>query len=241
MQRHGWTLLFHDCLIEQLHKLRRAVQRAQRSDPAGFASNANAKLFHALSRLMLEVIPQDPSRDEYRQGSTLGPRHLHWRRVSPHFSPGPRSASRPGVRSARSGPKSVAAATVEARDDAGGRLGATRRAALSGRQAASNRLPDAPYRAARLSYPDGPTAPRRPSPRREMRAGIGRRFRLFFRYDARAKVIVYAWVNDRSTLRSSGSRSDPYTVFARMLARGQPPDDWASLMNASRQDWQAGK
>jgi len=26
-----------------------------------------------------------------------------------------------------------------------------------------------------------------------------------------------------------------------MLARGHPPDDWASLMTASRQDWQEGK
>ena len=145
MQRHGWTLLFHDCLIDQLRKLDSAVQRAQRSDPTGFGSNANVKLFHALSRLMLEVIPQDPSGDGYRQGSTLGPRYRHWRR-----------------------------------------------------------------------------------------ARIGRRFRLFFRYDTRAKVIVYAWVNDQSTLRSSGSRNDPYTVFARMLARGNPPNDWASLMTASR-------
>ncbi|MDE2912846.1 MAG: type II toxin-antitoxin system YhaV family toxin [Paracoccaceae bacterium] len=152
MQRHGWTLLFHDCLIDQLRKLHEAAQRAQRSDPAGFASNANVKLFYALSLLILEVIPQDPSRDEYRQGGTLGPRYRHWRR-----------------------------------------------------------------------------------------ARIGRRFRLFFRYDARAKVIIYAWVNDRSTLRSSGSRIDPYTVFARMLARGTPPDEWASLMKASRQDWEVGK
>ena len=54
--------------------------------------------------------------------------------------------------------------TVEARDvardargahDAGGRLGATRRAALSGRQCASRRLPDAPHRAARRSYSVG--------------------------------------------------------------------------------------
>ena len=44
----------------------------------------------------------------------------------------------------RSGP------TVEARDAAVGRLGATRRAALSGRQGASSRLPDAPHRAAAL-------------------------------------------------------------------------------------------
>ena len=114
--------------------------------PEGYASNANVKLFHALSRSMLEVVPRDPSRDEYRQGGTLGPRHRHWRR-----------------------------------------------------------------------------------------ARIGGRFRLFFRYDARAKVIVYAWVNDRSTLCSSGSRTDPYRVFASMLARGNPPDDWASLVRASRQ------
>ena len=152
MRRHGWTLLFHDCLIDQLRKLHHAARRAQRRDPTGFASNANVKLFHALSRLMLEVIPQDPSRDTYRQGTTLGRRHCHWRR-----------------------------------------------------------------------------------------ARIGRRFRLFLRYDTRAKVIVYAWVNDQSMLRSSGSRTDPYTLFARMLARGQPPDDWVSLMAASRQDWQAGK
>ena len=72
MQRHGWTLLFHDCLIHQLRNLDRAARRARRNDPAGFASNANVKLFQALSRLMLEVVPQDPSRDEYRQGNTLG-------------------------------------------------------------------------------------------------------------------------------------------------------------------------
>jgi toxin YhaV len=65
------------------------------------------------------------------------------------------------------------------------------------------------------------------------RARIGRRFRLFFRYDARAKVIVYAWMNDERTVRSSGSKTDPYAVFAGMLARGSPPDDWASLITAS--------
>ncbi len=37
------------------------------------------------------------------------------------------------------------------------------------------------------------------------RATIGSRFRLFFRYDSRSKVIVYAWVNDEDTLRSAGS------------------------------------
>ena len=55
------------------------------------------------------------------------------------------------------------------------------------------------------------------------RARIGRRLRLFFRYDSKAKVIVHAWMNDERTLRSSGSKADPYTVFAGMLAQGSPP------------------
>ena len=148
MQRLGWTLLFHDCVIEQLQRLYTAAQRAEQNDPIGFASNANVKLFRALSQLVLEVVPDEPARDEYRQGNTLGPEYRHWRR-----------------------------------------------------------------------------------------AKIGRRFRLFFRYDSRAKVIVYAWVNDEQTLRSSGSKSDPYAVFEKMLGRGNPPDDWDALVIASRRDW----
>lgn len=61
----------------------------------------------------------------------------------------------------------------------------------------------------------------------------GNRFRLFFRADSRARVIVYAWVNDRDTLRKAGASSDPYAVFARMLARGNPPDDWPTLFAAA--------
>lgn len=126
MQRHGWTLLFHDCVVEQLRKLHQAARRAEHNSPQDFGSNANVKLFRALSQLMLEVIPGDPSRDEYRQGNTLGASHRHWRR-----------------------------------------------------------------------------------------AKIGRRFRLFFRYDSRSRVIVFAWVNDEQTLRSSSSASDPYAVFEK--------------------------
>ena len=148
MQRHGWTLLFHACVVEQLQKLHAAAQRSEQNEPEGFESNANVKLFRGLSQLMLETVPTDPARDEYRQGNTLGPAHRHWRR-----------------------------------------------------------------------------------------AKIGRRFRLFFRYDSKAKVIVYAWVNDETTLRSSGSKSDPYAVFEKMLGRGNPPDDWNALVAVARQDW----
>ena len=146
------TPLSHDCLIDQLRTLRRTVERTRRRDATGSASNANARLFRALSRLMPEVIPPDPSRAEYRQGNTLGPRHHRWRR-----------------------------------------------------------------------------------------ARTAMRFRLFLRFEARAKVVVHTWVHDQATRRSTGSRADPYTVFAKMPARGNPPGDGSSLMTASWQDWQTGK
>ncbi len=58
----------------------------------------------------------------------------------------------------------------------------------------------------------------------------GNRFRLFFRADSQARVIVYAWVNDRDTLRKAGAGTDPYAVFGHMLASGNPPDDWSTLL-----------
>jgi toxin YhaV len=65
------------------------------------------------------------------------------------------------------------------------------------------------------------------------RAKFGQRFRLFFRYDSRARIIVFAWVNDEKTLRARGARTDPYAVFRTMLDRGNPPDDWDSLVMAA--------
>ena len=81
MQRHGWVLLFHEFIVEQLQKLRAAARRAERNDPKGFERNANVKLFRALSQLILETVPSDPARDEYRQGNTLEPAYRHWRRA----------------------------------------------------------------------------------------------------------------------------------------------------------------
>jgi hypothetical protein len=47
MERHGWHLLFHEGLVEQLQKLNAAATRAQAQDPKGWESNANVKLFNA--------------------------------------------------------------------------------------------------------------------------------------------------------------------------------------------------
>jgi toxin YhaV len=140
----GWTLLFHDAIVDQLRRLAAASERARKADPKNFRSNANVKLFAAAAKLMLEVIPADPSRPEYRQGNTLGAEHRHW-----------------------------------------------------------------------------------------FRAKFLGRFRLFFRYDSRARIIVYAWVNDERSLRQRGGKTDPYEVFKRMLASGNPPNDWSALVKRS--------
>jgi toxin YhaV len=66
------------------------------------------------------------------------------------------------------------------------------------------------------------------------RAKFGaQRFRLFFRYDSAAKIILFAWVNDSETLRSYGSKTDAYAVFRSMLDKDAPPDDWRSLVKES--------
>ena len=148
MLRNGWTLLFHPCISEQIRQVHQASERARRTNPEGAETNANVKLFAALSHLLLDAIPQDPTHKAYRQGKTLGTRYRHWRR-----------------------------------------------------------------------------------------AKFAQRFRVFFRFDTRSKVIVYGWANDHRTLRAAGARSDPYTVFSKMLAQNNPPDDWASLVSASEPHW----
>jgi toxin YhaV len=56
------------------------------------------------------------------------------------------------------------------------------------------------------------------------------RYRLFYRFDSVARVIVYAWLNDADTLRAYGSSSDAYAVFGAMLANGNPPKAWDTLL-----------
>jgi len=59
------------------------------------------------------------------------------------------------------------------------------------------------------------------------------RFRLFFRFHSKRRAIVYVWLNDEQTLRKAGARTDPYAVFARMLAAGEPPGDFDDLLRAA--------
>jgi len=74
-----------------------------------------------------------------------------------------------------------------------------------------------------------------PSRRHWRRAKFLSRFRLFFQYASRDKIIVYAWVNDENTLRKAGDRSDPYFIFQKRVEAGNPPNNWEDLLKSSIQ------
>lgn len=65
------------------------------------------------------------------------------------------------------------------------------------------------------------------------RAKFHERYRLFYRFSSKEKVIIYAWVNDEGPLRKAGSKTDPYAVFRTMLDSGNPPSTMAELLAVS--------
>lgn len=141
----GWTIYAHPLFLEQLEALTAQVEELKRKDPVGFGKKNATNRLAAIAKLTFEVIPQDPTRPEYRQGNTLGDEHRHW-----------------------------------------------------------------------------------------FRAKFFQQYRLFFRFHAQARVIVFAWVNDEDTKRAYESADDAYRVFRRMLDSVRPPSDWDQLLAEAR-------
>ena len=139
---HGWTVFAHPLFMAQVEALVQEVEALKQKDPAGYIKKNATKRLAAIAKLAFDVIPQDPSRADYRQGATLGAQRKHWFRVK-----------------------------------------------------------------------------------------FFQQYRLFFRYHAGAKMIVYAWVNDDDTKRAYESSDDAYRVFRKMLESGNPPDDWDQLLS----------
>ena len=142
---NGWSLFLHPLFHEQLTQLREEVHKLRQKDPVGYINKNASKRLAAITRLMYEIIPQDPGRPEYRQGLSLGSEHKHW-----------------------------------------------------------------------------------------FRAKFFQQYRLFFRFHTSAKIIVYAWVNDETTLRAYNSKDDAYLVFKKMLDSGNPPGSWEALLAQSQ-------
>lgn len=81
MNRHGWTLFAHPLFLAQLESLTAQVEALKEKDPSGYTKKNATKRLAAIAKLAFEVIPQDPSRTEYRLGNTLGEVHKHWARA----------------------------------------------------------------------------------------------------------------------------------------------------------------
>ncbi|MCL2022306.1 MAG: type II toxin-antitoxin system YhaV family toxin [Betaproteobacteria bacterium] len=138
---NGWTVYAHPLFLNQFNVLVAKVEALKQKDHVGYVKKSAAKRLAAISKLTFEVIPEDPTRSEYRQGDTLGSKHKYW-----------------------------------------------------------------------------------------LRAGFFQQYRLFFRYHAESRVIVYVWVNDEDSKRAYDSANDAYLVFRKMLESGHPPSDWDSLL-----------
>ncbi|MBO9548327.1 type II toxin-antitoxin system YhaV family toxin [Pseudomonas sp.] len=78
---HGWTVFAHPLFLAKLEALSTQVQAQMQKDPAGYTKKNAFKRLAAIRRLAFDVIPQDPTKAEYRQGATLGSDHKHWFRA----------------------------------------------------------------------------------------------------------------------------------------------------------------
>ena len=78
---HGWSLYAHPLFTAQVEALLSQVEALRQRDPAGYSQRNATKRLAAIARLAFELIPQDPTRAEYRQGATLGGAHQHWFRA----------------------------------------------------------------------------------------------------------------------------------------------------------------
>ena len=76
-----YRLYAHPLFISQLRALRAEVERLQTRDSQGYLKKNATKRLAAITHLIYTVIPQDPSRPEYRQGHTLGAAYSHWFRA----------------------------------------------------------------------------------------------------------------------------------------------------------------
>ena len=78
---HGWTLFAHPLFLSQVKALAKQVEALQHKDPVGYLNKNATKRLYAITKLAFDIIPQDPTRAEYRQGNTLGSQHKHWFRA----------------------------------------------------------------------------------------------------------------------------------------------------------------
>ncbi len=78
---NGWSIFAHPLFLGQVEELNGRVEALQKKDPIRFVRKNDSKRLAAILKLAFDAIPQDPTRVEYRQGSTLGDVYKHWFRA----------------------------------------------------------------------------------------------------------------------------------------------------------------
>ena len=78
---NGWTLFAHPLFLSQVETLVTKVEQLRQKAPQGYKQKNVTKRLAAITRLAFEIIPEDPTRPIYRQGTTLGPEYKHWFRA----------------------------------------------------------------------------------------------------------------------------------------------------------------
>jgi toxin YhaV len=78
---NGWNIFAHSLFLDQLEDLLNQVESLRQKYPKEYQTKNASKRLAAIAKLAFEVIPQDPTRSEYRQGSTLGDGYKHWFRA----------------------------------------------------------------------------------------------------------------------------------------------------------------
>jgi toxin YhaV len=78
---NGWSIFAHPLFLDQFEELLTYVEVLRQTDSQNYHKKNATKRLAAIAKLAFEVIPQDPTRSEYRQGTTLGAEYKHWFRA----------------------------------------------------------------------------------------------------------------------------------------------------------------
>ncbi len=78
---HGWNIFAHACFLGQVETLQIQVNELRQKYPETWETKNAAKRLAVITRFVTDDIPQDPTRDVYRQGGALGDENKHWFRA----------------------------------------------------------------------------------------------------------------------------------------------------------------
>jgi toxin YhaV len=77
----GLSIFAHAQFLDSFEFLIVQIERLRTKDPKGYTVKNSTKRLAAIVKLAFEIIPQDPTRPQYRQGATLGDEYKHWFRA----------------------------------------------------------------------------------------------------------------------------------------------------------------